>query len=449
MAANVQSAGARSPLNDRVASGLFVLLRDSTLFLYITSLFTSHGLDLLVGSERTPSIGTAPAGDIFTQLIVTSLLFIGIAWHVVHRTSISRVLLIAWPLVLPIIWLLLSATWSGMPDISVRRAARLSMEVGAVILFAAAYSGNSIRLMRVLYLSFAFILLLDVALLAFPTVSFSPLGYNGVHPGKNQTGAFCFLAIPLFVLAFFNPRIFPTRLISVAFALLSVVILLISQSKTALALVIVCPFLTLAFVLLGRSRPVTAGVVIAMLILANFLFWTVLTDTGISEFLTATIGDPTFTGRDRIWDYALYRFRQAPLVGHGYGSIWHVGEDLNPVLANFGYTPMAGQAHNGYLDVMAQLGLVGLVLLLMFLAVTIYRLWITTPLIRDSGIALFAIYLTLGIMLYDITESNLLRSGAENWLLFLLVVYTAHMTASGSLARKLRLGAQASDLRAL
>ena len=92
---------------------------------------------------------------------------------------------------------------------------------------------------------------------------------------------------------------------------------------------------------------------------------------------------------------------------------------------------MLNQAHNGYLDILAQLGIVGLILTTLFLMVTLFRL---VRLVADARgpIMFIAIYTTIGIIIYNITEFSLLRSGSSVWLYFLLVVSSALMTRAPS-----------------
>lgn len=71
--------------------------------------------------------------------------------------------------------------------------------------------------------------------------------------------------------------------------------------------------------------------------------------------LTGILGrDTTFTGRTEIWSDLMPSFRRYPLVGVGFGGFWtEEKRDLYQVT----------EAHSGYLQVLLEMGVIGLVLL--------------------------------------------------------------------------------------
>ena len=80
--------------------------------------------------------------------------------------------------------------------------------------------------------------------------------------------------------------------------------------------------------------------------------------------------DMTFTGRTDIWDIMFEHIRRHPWVGTGYGAYWTGTEQGTPsfeFVARLGFDPAS--AHNGYLDVLNELGALGLVVLFGYLAV--------------------------------------------------------------------------------
>jgi len=73
--------------------------------------------------------------------------------------------------------------------------------------------------------------------------------------------------------------------------------------------------------------------------------------------------DPTLTDRSRIWS-VLLNMHTNPLFGTGYESFW-LGSRLELVSLKAGI--VINEAHNGYLEVYLNLGLIGLFLLVAFL----------------------------------------------------------------------------------
>ena len=87
--------------------------------------------------------------------------------------------------------------------------------------------------------------------------------------------------------------------------------------------------------------------------------------------ITAITGkDMTFSNRSIIWDIIKEHAQLHPIFGTGYGAYWTGAVPTSPsfiFLSRMYFWP--SEAHNGYLDVVNDLGFVGLVLLLAYLMV--------------------------------------------------------------------------------
>jgi O-antigen ligase len=64
--------------------------------------------------------------------------------------------------------------------------------------------------------------------------------------------------------------------------------------------------------------------------------------------------DETFTGRTWIWEAVIPEFKHMPWLGHGFQSFWTT--EWRAMVFGMPY------AHNGYLDILLELGVVGLAL---------------------------------------------------------------------------------------
>ena len=109
--------------------------------------------------------------------------------------------------------------------------------------------------------------------------------------------------------------------------------------------------------------------------------------------LSAITGkDMTFTGRTMIWQIMAMHVLQHPWLGTGYGAYW-----IFPVPGTLTFDYMRrlhfypGSAHNGYLDIMNDLGIVGALVLIGFLA---FFVWQGLKLMRTNR-ALASLYLAL------------------------------------------------------
>ena len=86
------------------------------------------------------------------------------------------------------------------------------------------------------------------------------------------------------------------------------------------------------------------------------------------DFLFSLLGkDVTLTGRTEIWDAVMGSIAKQPLFGYGYQAFWlgFKGESYRIILT---VTWALGQAQNGFLDVTLEMGVVGLMIVLLLFA---------------------------------------------------------------------------------
>ena len=118
-----------------------------------------------------------------------------------------------------------------------------------------------------------------------------------------------------------------------------------------------------------------------------------------AELAGAVGRDPTLTGRTIIWS-AVLSMHTNPLFGTGYESFW-----LGPRLQHVWQSAGAGinEAHNGYLEVYLNLGIIGVVLMAGFL-ISSYRS-ICRRLDTFSSFGSLSLALWTILPFYNVTEA--------------------------------------------
>ncbi len=129
--------------------------------------------------------------------------------------------------------------------------------------------------------------------------------------------------------------------------------------------------------------------------------------------------DLTFTGRSDVWDIQFNDLKRSrnDLLGFGAGGYW--GEvKYHPVatIEQLDWEPHQG--HNGYLDIRLMLGIVGLVLLVLFLLNFIQKMFNKSDLLEP--VILFIPFI---IIINNFTESSLFRARHFYFLLFMLMYW--------------------------
>jgi hypothetical protein len=106
--------------------------------------------------------------------------------------------------------------------------------------------------------------------------------------------------------------------------------------------------------------------------------------------------DSTFTGRTDIWAELVPVVKQGPILGCGFGGYWTPETRAIHIV---------GQAHNGYLEVLMELGFVGLVLVSMFMLSCARKA--AMVLAQDFDWASFCIGCVLMVLLHNSTEASI------------------------------------------
>ncbi|GAB2553375.1 O-antigen ligase family protein [Spirosoma aerophilum] len=206
--------------------------------------------------------------------------------------------------------------------------------------------------------------------------------------------------------------------------LLAVVLIILSRSTTSLILLSIA----FTFPLLQRflHSPVKIQY-IAFILIFSLVIALAIVDTSAENIIVKLTGkDLTFTGRVDLWDMVVKSMSEKPLTGYGYGAFWlgEVGESgkINSVL-DLTYDT----AHNGYLDMMLDLGIIGLLLFLITFLTYLVSFFTNFFIQRKEEYYWGFTFLFIQLV-YNFFEGNLVKPNNLFWILFLFVITSYHIT---------------------
>jgi O-antigen ligase len=195
--------------------------------------------------------------------------------------------------------------------------------------------------------------------------------WRGVYGHKNDLGRVS--AIALIVSYFVQPSNQTERLYRLSTIAIFLLLLVMSQSRTNwLIMTAMAGFVPLLS--LFRSRRLTFPLRI-LLVLSFGLACVVLVVAGADDLLAAVGRDETFSGRESLWEGVITVVSERyPTLGAGYGAFFSELGGVRELTYLVAWGSIPDHAHNGYINVWADLGTVGLVTLVLFLVTTFAHL---------------------------------------------------------------------------
>ena len=210
---------------------------------------------------------------------------------------------------------------------------------------------------------------------------------------------------------------------SIAGTAVAFVCLVLSRSNTSLLAALVG---ILFMVLVMRvpmikkrySTHVVIGIVVTLL-----LYEMVIQDVipGVNVLLAPITGltgkDTTFSARTTIWNVIKEHIRAAPLLGTGYSAYWQEIPSSPSYVFKYLMYFYPSESHNGYLEVMNDLGLVGMLCLLSF--IYSYVRYALQMMQFDRSQASLYLAIMFSEMVINMSESNWFSRGSTSTILIL------------------------------
>jgi exopolysaccharide production protein ExoQ len=252
-----------------------------------------------------------------------------------------------------------SALWSQNPVHTLVDASNLGLTTLFAVYLYVRYPGK--RLIEFLTFAAAISLLLSAFLVIFvPSAGideFQQDAWRGIFGQRNNCAVVCTLFLVLGL--HYRAHSFMQQIVRGTVLLLAPVFILMSGSRTGWVLTALALVLTYSMRLIARVRSLDRIAFLMALAVPTALAIG-LVATNFNQILAVMDKDPTMTQRTVIWAEVIPSIAKHPLQGYGYSSFWAGlnGESMQTVLTT-GW--MEGQAQDGYLDVLLELGLIGLV----------------------------------------------------------------------------------------
>ena len=212
------------------------------------------------------------------------------------------------------------------------------------------------------YLKLSKILLFLYPLLAVSFTVWSQTSNPGLFNNPNITGHISIMIIPLILLGIYDKKKWIFYL-----WLLALVVVVITESRSTLMAWVLC----LTIYLLVTKIPKINFIGVTTLVSFTTVFsayaidiatWLLFTTLNLAGTYNTRFLYLKYNGRDVIWEYALNRFYEEPLFGLGFGG------------AKFEIEGHVLDTHNGFLEILIRLGLIGTLIFLTYILSLCYMI---------------------------------------------------------------------------
>ena len=373
---------------------------------------------------QVPQAGTLESNVVNTYSNALILLLFG-ALTLVNIRRTADFLPFSYLLIAFLLLATISALWSVVPELTLRKVASLVTTLLVAIHltwrfdFAKALTIVGHALLVVLVLS-----ILTVALL--PHVGITQVSdasdlagtWKGVLATKNSLGWICIAGVQIYGWRFL---VEPERRLR-HLGCLVLFVFVAAETRSATAFICIALSLFLIAVLNLRRWQSAKRVALEWLVmgLVGLAFAVLLLAPASVLDLFGKSAD--LTGRVPLWLSLMHSIEQRPLLGYGYGGFWvNVNPEMLRVWALNPWKPP--NAHNGFLEVTLDLGILGLVIAVLFLIVSTRRAlaWCRRP---DTRWAVYAGCFLIVFIVTSLDETEFLRGGDLFCLLLAFCYFT-------------------------
>ncbi len=336
----------------------------------------------------------------YGSLAIIAFLAIGL---IGHGDAVVRILAAEPLMTVYFFFLGLSPIWSSRFNESVVATVNVFAMIGLAVILLVRFRPR--EMFQMITAAFAVGIVMDL----FWVLAMGPLGRNG--PGdwdglatqKNGLGGHALLAVMVFLIAARSFRRF--RVPFYTLTIIAMVLLVGSQSKTALGAGLVTAASFVVFLIFRARRTLTGAVVIA---LATGMTLSVLFVTANLEEVTGRFGkDATFTGRTDLWAEVLVAIGRKPWFGFGYdGFFGGPLSESHRINAYPGFEWGPNHAHNALMESALHVGIPLTIVYLLFNLRALARAtdhvrWVRGPL------GLFPLVFLTMMAITSVTESGI------------------------------------------
>ncbi len=316
---------------------------------------------------------------------------------------------------------LLSAVWSDYHFLSIKRSFQLF--VIFLVIVEALVNIESTTLLKQLKIVVSVYLFLNLYAGRYIPAATDPefQTWRGIELQKNhlaQTSIYCLLSSVIF---FSSDKKFLQKSFDVLLILIAVFLIYKAHSSTGilvLAMIIFVGFIFQMESIFSKFGFGRSFLLLIFLFILGFSLIFLIFSSEIFGLIPGYFGkDTSLSGRSDIWEFVWNDIEKRFLLGYGFATYWIMGSPRLEIFADLFEGFKVNQAHNGYLEIILQLGIIGAIFFLFLILAYIHRMFKTN---NNLAILIFVTIITL-----NYTESALFKVGFGATTFYFMTAYLA------------------------
>jgi exopolysaccharide production protein ExoQ len=365
-----------------------------------------------------------PRAQAFLAMCYLSVIAIAVAharwtiWVVRRNPAILILLAVAF----------LSAFWAEMPDLVVRRAIAVAGTTlfGLVVAIRLTFA-EQLKLFR--WATRAAAAMCIAVLILAPSAAFSAgvegSNLRGIFNHKNHLGAA--MALGFLIEWFFPETTRKAKLLRGLSLTVYLVLLVLSNSMTSVVAFATTFLVVYSFRFLYSRCKIPLPLLFTMLLLGAGLAM------AIESSAVQLLGRSSdLTGRTELWSFTLNMIAKHPFLGFGLSGFWMgASQESLSVQTLLGWTPV--YSHNGYLEILLSLGLVGLLLVLVIVGTGVKRV-LHRARVSDSIQEMWPIAFFTFFLIHNLAECTILLQNCLEWSICITTVVSSDALLVGAMS---------------
>ncbi len=364
--------------------------------------------------ENVEDIGTS---NIVNQISFSLIFILSVISLTPNKEKLYSLILREKFLTLFLLWCAISLIWSEFSFVAAKRLFQIFSVVLAGYSFLLHDFSQSDLLKNIKIIMYPYLVFSLVSCLVIPgALDPNFHTWRGLATDKNNLGQIGLACFVFSYMIYQTEENFYSRMTAIIMSVISVLLLIGSMSSTSIIIFIVILSFAGIFFISKFFQEIGYAKIVAQLFILTIVLVAISVLTLAPEILNLfpeLFGkDSTFSGRTDLWTYIAFEISKHPWLGTGYQSFWLV-ENVNIELLYKVFVWLPNQAHNGYLDIINEVGFIGFIFFLLFLVNYFFRI---SKISYDLGWKWFLIIAVIS----NLQESSFFRPGRLMNLLVIL-----------------------------